>query len=147
MDKTQPYDEPLDPHWERLNASFVTVEEYAAAIKTEKDFYLSLNHAKEKIIPYVVRIQRAREMAANIDRAINDGHLEKFRDLDGVAIAFRTFAERAETLGYEPDEDEPKGGVPKRRKELLEIFNLAWVALRRFEGEGFPLMDYVETRA
>ena len=147
MDKTQPYDEPLDPHWERLNASFATVEEIAGPDKDAPGYYVYLDQAKGNVVPFVTRIQRAREMAANIDRAIEDGHLEKFRDLDGVAIAFRTFAERAETLGYEPDEDEPKGGVPKRRDELLEIFNLAWVALRRFEGDGFPLMDYVETRA
>jgi hypothetical protein len=86
-------------------------------------------------------------MVANIQRAIYDGHLKEFSKLDAVLIAFRTFAERGEKLGYEPDENEPKGGVPKERDELLEIFNLAWVRLRRLEAKGFPLMEYVETRA
>jgi hypothetical protein len=146
MDKTQPYDEPLDPHSQRLNVLGGTVDEIAGD-KSEPKYYVYLNQAKDNVVPFIVRIERAREMAANIDRAISDGHLKEFPDLDAVGITFRTFAERAEILGYEPDDNEPKEGVPKRREELLEIFHLAWVALRRCEGKGFPLMDYAETRA
>jgi hypothetical protein len=147
MDKTQPYDEPLDPHWELLNGLGPTLSELAGTDKASPTHYKHLNIARDKIVPYQTRIGRAREMASNIGRAIEDGHLDKYPDLDGVSIAFRTFAERAATLGYKRDEDEPKSGVPKHRKELLEIFNLAWVALRRIETEGFPLMEYVNCRA
>ena len=30
---------------------------------------------------------------------------------------------------------------------MLEIFGLAWVRLREFERDGFPLMDYVDSPA
>lgn len=146
MDKTQPYDEPLDPHWERLNALGGTVEEIAGD-KTDPNYYPYLNQAKRNVVPFLTRMARAREMAENIDRAIEDGHLEKFPTLDAVRITFRTFAERAEKLGYEPDENEPVAGLPKQREELLELFQIAWATLRRFESEGFPLSEYVETRA
>ena len=140
------YDEPLDPHWERLNASFPTVEDVAGD-KTEPDYYKRLDQAKANVVPFLTRITRAREMAANIDRAIEDGHLEKFPDLDGVAIAFRTFAETAEIIGRKRDENEPAGGVPKNRDLLLDIFRRTWVRLRTFERDGFPLMDYVNSSA
>jgi hypothetical protein len=146
MDKTMAYDEPLDPHWERLNELGATVEEIAGD-KTAPGYYKHLDQAKANVVPFVTRIARAREMRANIDRAIEDGHLEKFPELDGVAIAFRTFAETAEILGRKRDEDEPAGGVPKNRELLLEIFRRAWVRLRALEGGGFPLTDYVSSAA
>jgi hypothetical protein len=146
MDKTIAYDEPLDPHWERLNESFATVGEIAGD-KTAPDYYKSLNQAKANVVPFLVRITRAREMAANISRAIEDGHLEKHPDLDAVGITFRTFADRAETLGFRPDESEPVVGLPKERDGLLEMFQIAWRSLRRLEQDGFPLMDYVNSAA
>lgn len=146
MDKTVPYDEPLDPYWETLNGLAGTVEEIAGD-KSDPNYYPYLNQAKDNVVPFLTRMARAREMAANIDRAIEDGHLQKFPDLDGVAITFRTFADKAETLGYERDESEPKEGLPKFRDEWLEIYSLAWATLRRLEGNGFPLMDYVTCRA
>ena len=86
-------------------------------------------------------------MGANIDRAIKDGHLEKFPDLDPIQNTFSRFADRAETLGYRPDENEPLGGLPKERDGLLKMFQIAWGSLRRLEREGFPLMDYVDSAA
>ena len=140
------YDEPLDPHWERLNALGGTVEDIAGD-KTAPDYYKSLNQAKANVVPFLVRITRAREMAANIDRAIEDGHLEKFPLLDAARITFRTFSERAEKLGYERDENEPVAGLPKERDGLLEMFHIAWDALRSLERDGFPLTDYVKSAA
>ena len=139
-----PYDEPLDPHWERLNASFATVGEIAGD-KTAPDYFKSLNQAKANVVPFLVRITRAREMIANVLRAIEDGHLEKHPDLDPIRNAFSRFADRAETLGYMPDENEPAAGLPKERDGLLDMFHIAWRSLRRLEREGFPLMDYVNS--
>jgi hypothetical protein len=146
MDKTMAYDEPLDPHWERLNALGGSVGDIAGD-KTALDYYKSLDQAKRNVVPFLVRITRAREMASNTTRAIEDGHLEKFPLLDAARITFRTFAGRAEKLGYERDENEPVGGLPKERDGLLEMFHIAWDALRRLEQDGFPLMDYVDSAA
>lgn len=173
MDKTQPYDEPLDPHWERLNALGATVFQMrhpSAAAWTEKDLldlkgqsadfddqidkmleperepgWIRREIMVENVVAFSTRISRAREMAANTDRAIKDGHLEQFPDLDGVNIAFTTFAERAQELWYE-SRKRTNGGTPSHRDELLEIYSLTWAALRRFEADGFPLMDYAETK-
>ena len=146
MDKTMAYDEPLDPHWERLNELGVTVEDVAGD-KTAPGYYKHLNQAKANVVPFLTRITRAREMVANITRAIEDGHLEKHPDLDPITSTFKRFTERAETLGYKPDESEPVAGLPKERDELLEMFHIAWRSLRRLESEGFPLMDYVNSAA
>lgn len=172
MDKTVAYDEPLDPHWESINALGPSVFQMLhpdAAAWTESDL-LDLKGIRadldekidkmletekepgwrrrekmvENIVPFLARISRAREMAANTDRAIEDGHLEQFPDLDGVTIAFRTFAERAQELGYASRTK--NGGTPRHEDELLQIYSLAWAALRRFETDGFPLMDYAETK-
>jgi hypothetical protein len=85
----------------------------------------------------------------NIDRAILDGHLKTYPNLDGVKIMFSVFAEKAEQLNYHKPKGEraKSGSTPSGRDDLLEIFHRAWVALRELESDGFPLMDYVETRA
>ena len=149
MDKTMAYDEPLDPHWERLNALGPSLDEMLAGAGQASDYngnrYHSFrHHAKENVVPFQTRQMRALEMRANIDRAILDGHLERFPDLDGVGILFTNFAAASEKLGYK---SEKRGGEPKDRDELLECFNIAWGALRALERKGFPLMDYVDSPA
>lgn len=172
MDKTVAYAEPLDPHWESINALgpsvFQMLHPHSAAwtesdlldlkgiradldqkidkmLETKKEpGWIRRERMVENIVPFLTRITRAWEMAANIDRAIEDGHLEQFPDLDGVAITFRTFAERAQELGYASRTK--NGGTPSHRDELLKLFSVAWAALRRFETDGFPLMEYAETK-
>jgi len=144
MDKTMAYDEPLDPHWERLNALGPSLDQMLDAIEPKSGHNRAKHYARENIVPFQIRQMRALEMRANLDRAMVDGHFEKFPELDASRIAFSVFAARAETLGFEV---ETKGGIPKLRNELLEIFGLAWVKLREHERDGFPLMDYVDSPA
>jgi hypothetical protein len=153
MDKTMAYDEPLDPHWERLNALGASLDEILAGVEQTSDNNRLRHHSIENVVPFQTRQVRALEMRANIDRAILDGHLEKFPDLDGVGILFTNFAAASERLGVTkekwggPDKREGVGGIPKVRDELLECFNIAWGALRALERDGFPLMDYVDSPA
>ena len=160
MDKTMAYDEPLDPHWERLNALGASLDEILAGVEQTSDYngirYHSFrHHAKENVVPFQTRQVRALEMRANIDRAILDGHLERFPELDGVGILFTNFAAVSERLGetvikkkvWGIDNREGVAGVPKDRDEWLECFSNAWDTLRALERDGFPLMDYVDSPA
>jgi hypothetical protein len=144
MDKTMAYDEPLDPHWERLNELWPSLDEMLEGLENKSENNRIRHHSRENIVPFQTRIARALEMRANLDRAKEDGHFEKFPELDASRIAFSVFAARAETLGFLA---ETPGGKPKLRDELLEIFGLAWVKLREIERDGFPLMDYVNSAA
>ena len=155
MDKTMAYDEPLDPHWERLNALGPSLDEILAGLERKGGHNSVRLHARENVVPFMTRQLRALEMRANLDRAIFDGHFEKFPDLDGVAIHFGVFAAAAAELGetvvkrkvYGVDKREGVAGKPKGRDGLLQIFHMAWVKLRTLESDGFPLMDYVNSPA
>jgi hypothetical protein len=177
MDKTVAYDEPLDPHWERLNAVgpslFQILHPDAGGFSEDDltdlrglrdDLDARLDEMLEtdktpgwkrreimtaNMVPFLTRRGRAVEMVENIDRAILDGHLKTYPNLDGVKIMFSVFAEKAEQLNYHKPKGEraKSGSTPSGRDDLLEIFHRAWVALRELESDGFPLMDYVETRA
>jgi hypothetical protein len=144
MDKTIAYDEPLDPHWERLNALGPSLDQMLEGLEDKSANNRIRHHSRENVVPFMTRQLRALEMRRNIDRAILDGHFEKFPDLDGVAIEFGVFAEKAGELGSTV----PKtGGQFKDRDGLLQIFHLAWEKLRTLERDGFPLMDYVGSPA
>lgn len=175
MDKTIAYDEPLDPHWERLNASSpslfqilhtdaggVSQDDIAdlRGIRDDLDARLDEMLQTDKtpgwkrreimaanLVPFFTRRGRAAEMVENIDRAILDGHLESFPNLDSVKIMFNAFEENAEKLNYYKTKGEraKSGSTPSKRDDLLDIFHRAWVALREFESDGFPLMDYVDS--
>jgi hypothetical protein len=157
MDKTVAYDEPLDPHWERLNALGPSLDQILEGLERKAGHNSIRLHARENVVPFMTRQVRALEMKANLDRAILDGHFEKFPDLDRVAREFEDFAAAAAALGetvikkkvYGVDKrnKEDRSGKPKDRDGLLERFHLAWETLRRLEGDGFPLMDYVNSRA
>jgi hypothetical protein len=144
MDKTIAYDEPLDPHWERLNELWPSLDEILAGLENKSENNRIRHHSRENIVPFQTRMVRALEMRANLDRAIVDGHLEKFPDIDGVGIFFSNFAAAADELGYLR---EKRGGKPKDRDGLLELFHIAWDALRALERKGFPLMEYVDSPA
>lgn len=144
MDKTMAYDEPLDPHWERLNALGPSLDEMLEGIEPTSGHNRRKHHARENVVPFLTRQTRALEMRANLDQAKEDGHFVKFPELDAARIAFSVFAARAESLGFVA---ETQGGKAKLRDELLEIFGLAWVRLREFERDGFPLMEYVTSAA
>jgi len=153
MDKTMAYDEPLDPHWERLNALGPSLEQMLEVIEPTSGHNRAKHHARENIVPFQTRQMRALEMRANLDRAKADGHFVKYPDLDGVAIEFGAFAAAAGELGVTkskwggPDKREGVGGKPKDRDGLLKIFRMAWEKLRTLERDGFPLMEYVESPA
>ena len=138
------YDEPLDPHWERLNALGPSLDQLLEGLEEKSANNRIRHHARESIVPFQTRQMRALEMRANLDRAKVDGYFEKFPELDLSRIAFSVFAARAETLGFLA---ETPGGKPKLRDELLDIFGLAWVRLREIERDGFPLMEYVDSAA
>jgi hypothetical protein len=142
MDRTIAYDEPLDPHWERLNALGASLDEVLEGLAPTSANNDIRHHSRENVVPFQTRQVRALEMRANLDRAKEDGHFAKFPELEAARIAFTVFADRAESLGFV---SETKGGKAKLRDELLEIFGLAWVRLREHERDGFPLMDYVDS--
>lgn len=144
MDKTVSYDEPLDPHWERLNASGPTLEQMLSSLEPTSVNNQARHHLRENIVPFATRQTRAREMRENLDHAILDGHLERFPSLEKIARAFADFAAAAEELGFQQTK---QGGKNKHRDEWLELYRLAWVNLRKLESDGFPLMDYVESPA
>lgn len=177
MDKTVAYDEPLDPHWERLNASGPTlfqmlhpeaggfseddIEEFRGLrddldkrldqmLETDKTpGWIYREKMTANLVPFLIRRGRAAEMVENLDRAILDGHLKTYPNLDGARIMFSVFAEKSEQLNYHKPKGERKksGSTPSERDDLLDIFHRAWVVLRELESDGFPLFEYVETRA
>lgn len=177
MDKTVAYDEPLDPYWERLNASGPTLFQMLHPVAggfSEDDIedlrglrddldarldemletdktpgWIRRERMTANLVPFLTRRGRAAEMVENIDRAILDGQHNTYPNLDSVRIMFSVFAEKAEQLNYHKPKSErvKSGSTPSERDDLLDIFHRAWVALRGLESDGFPLMEYVETRA
>jgi hypothetical protein len=103
----------------------------------------------ENLVPFLTRRARSDEMKNNMFRAISDGHLDRFPRLEHVTNAFILFADRAEFLNFHKIKSTRRksGSKPSERDELLELFHRAWVTLRELESDGFPLMEYVETRA
>ena len=143
MDKTQPYDEPLDPHWEIIGAFGPTLEQMLEPGTPKR-----LEVIAENVVPFLVRKDRALEMVANLDRAIVDGHAATFVELGAIVATFRAFAEKADEFGFKVEGTVRRqhGGVPKDRDGWLVWYHEAWARLREFESDGFPLMDYVHTR-